>query len=109
MGQCQEEYGVSQEETVRLSNIVAAMTTMIVALKRQLELHEQSVGRSSTHLVHESTTTREQDKKRTRQEDNKTRRQQDKKTTRQEDNKTRRQQDKKTTRQDDNKTRRQQD
>jgi hypothetical protein len=40
---------VSLEENVRLSHVVAAMTTMILELKRQIELLEDSVGSSSRH------------------------------------------------------------
>ncbi len=68
-------------------NIVAAVTTMIVALKIQVELHERSVGRASTHLVRDNKRTKEQEtreqkNKRTREQE----REQDNKTTKEQDN-----------------------
>ena len=72
---------MSQEENVRLMNVVAAMTTMIVALKIQIELHEQSVGRASTstHLVRDNKKTKEQGNTRTREHENKRRREEENK------------------------------
>ena len=49
LGQCREELRVSLEENVRLSDVVASLTTLIFELKRQIERYEQSVGSCSRH------------------------------------------------------------